>query len=84
MESNEISSSTKVLRPASILLKDKDVIYVYPGTKRILNWTFASITDGRNNLNQCLEQHRKSDSQTYLNFNDFNYENFQNEASMNF
>lgn len=73
MENNETNDSAsksdyqRVLRPASILLKERDV-YVYPGTKRILNWKFSSITE---------QEFDDKDHQSYLNFNDFNYESFE-------
>jgi len=87
MEPDEISNSNDVefdqktvLRPA-VLLKDREDIFVYPGTKRILNWKFSSISDaiadiGPHDLSQ-FSQHHKSDSQTYLSFNDFNYDSLQ-------
>ena len=62
---NSKSDYHKVVRPASIVFKEQDA-FVYPGTKRILNWKFSSITEP--NFNE--EDHLNS----YLNFNDFNYE----------
>jgi hypothetical protein len=61
-ETNDIGKSDyqRVLRPASIVLKERDV-YVYPGTKRILNWKFSSIAE------------QEFNESSYLNFNDFNY-----------
>lgn len=58
----EKSDYQRILRPASIVLKDSNV-YVYPGTKRILNWKFSSANGTEpDQLN------------SYLNFDDFNSE----------
>lgn len=58
------SDYQKILRPTSILLKEN--ICLNPETKRILNWKFPSATDAGD------DDHLKS----YLNFDDFNYESF--------
>lgn len=62
---NRKSDYLKVLRPASIVIKEQDA-FVYPGTKGILNWKFSSITEADFNEIDQLN--------SYLNFNDFNYE----------
>lgn len=59
------SDYQKVLRPTSILLKENSSC-VNPETKRILNWKFPSATEAGD------DDHLKS----YLNFDDFNYESF--------
>lgn len=59
------SDYQKVLRPTSILLKENNIC-VNPETKRILNWKFPSTTNAGD------DDHLKS----YLNFDDFNYESF--------
>lgn len=58
------SDYQKVLRPTSILFKENNIC-VNPETKRILNWKFPSTTEPG-------DDHLKS----YLNFDDFNYESF--------
>lgn len=55
----------KVLRPTSILLKENNICE-NTETKRILNWKFPSATGLED------DDHLKS----YLNFDDFNYESF--------
>ena len=82
METNEINNNRKVIRPASILLKDKD-IYVYPGTKGILNWQFTSSTIAADNIASTNPTLTKASilpqqQQTYLNFDDFSNENYHN------
>lgn len=84
METNEINNNRKVIRPASILLKDKD-IYVYPGTKGILNWQFTSSTISPDNIASAHPTQTKASilpqqQQTYLNFDDFSNENYHNEV----
>lgn len=89
MEINEINNNRKVIRPASILLKDKD-IYVYPGTKGILNWQFTSstIAPDNNSATTYPELNKASilsqQQQTYLNFDDFSNENYNNAVCINF
>lgn len=60
------SDYQKVLRPTSIVLKENNVC-AYPETKRILNWKFPSTNDDLDD----------DQLKSYLNFDDFNYESFE-------
>lgn len=71
---NNKSDYHKVVRPASIVLKEQDT-FVYPGTKRILNWKFSALEEAAIN--------EKDQLNSYLNFNDFNYES-SDEVSSSF
>jgi hypothetical protein len=87
METNVLKNSTKVVRPASILLKNKDSYVCSTGTKGIINWTFSTSTKtaldhailNNESINPNIKQQHHQP--TYLSFNDSNNESFENEVN---